>query len=1706
MAGNVDFNALKARAIESGLDEEAVTVNTRALIDKVLARYSGEWTVLRELLQNAADASATQVIIKLETLPSTAVPIPPTDDAAASIKHVISHHTVKSLILKNNGIPFSANDWSRLKRIAEGNPDETKIGAFGVGFYSVFSECEEPFVSSGKEAIAFYWKENALFTRRLQLQDQDCSPDTTFVLDYRNTTSPIPALLPLCQFLASSLTFIGLQAIELWLDGWNLLKLSKKIAPGLSVNIPRDVQTKTSEGLMKVQGVTREVVQLDASWMPAVEWKSPTNSSRFEGTRGDDNTSSLRSFFSRLTRSAGGKLADNTADNGKPSQAPIPENLTLFTSSSVFLHINTAKIQTSVGHSFGQELLRATKKPAPKFTSLAVLTSSFASMQLSDESGTSNTKSIFATVLPSKSGRVYIGFPTHQTTGMGAHISAPSIIPTVERESIDLNARWVRTWNTELLRASGIVCRIAWAAEMATIKDRIASLASRSGRTTPQMDDIVPVVPEAAHISNQFVFHQSTPATQVAQVIENSFWTCSQNGYLEVLSTCGVLPTHKIRLAPKDLSFMDSIPVIPDSLMDQSKGFISRIIDFGLITDITVSDIKRELESKPLSAKQLSEFLSWLVEKAVNHEFDRATINALLSVVVANDELDGVPSGILVLRDISSFLNPSRIPADLPIPSSVMPFKYTKNLQANQLSSLGWYELQIDSWVRWLVESDLSSSLPLEQCITRTPSFSARILPIVSKQWDGLSPQSKTAISNLLQQHAVVPTRSGMRKPPEAYFPSVRLFEDLPVVHGLNNVKEKFLVGLGVRKTVDLNVIFERLLGASTDTKEDKVNRPRWSHVELIKYLTTVRSDIPKGDIAKLKQVRFCTAEANGATAMSDKRYRVCELFEPKQSLRDLDMPLLYWPGPYPSGSAEAQFLTLLGLRSYPSAPELVQLIAQAASERNIHLRDKALAYFISTHVINGYGDFDYAKVTLPFLPLEDGTHGAPSQCFTDRGALLFGFKLLRRDLEAHASKFGVKQHPPINDCLNILVREPPKSASQAKELFQYFAKRLAEINSSTADRIGRAAIVPTNRGPQPGRGHTEKKSANLIHIAPQDCYLGGSEDYMDIFDFVDFGAEANLFLLACGSKREPTTVELASMLVKDYARIVDKLQNPEKYLKLLRSIADNMDQIKRDRNLIRDMKKVNFLLASRELPSKTKSEGIDDAHEEEEALVREWQLVKAADAVIVDDYASFSLFKESVLAAPQEEALEDMYVQLGAPNLGSIVVEDVRCGYAAPDQRNAIKLQKQIHERARLFLHDLPKEVIKHDAKWLENHLTVQVVQSISLRRSLRGRNTGHVEKRSAVVSRRQNNSNPILCISPGDINFYQVSQALVHEILLRPKLHSTLTLEMLLKTDLLELRVRGYNVERILRQKAAAAKMAESQRQMQVEEDRRRLEQVEQERQRRQEQELNENENLHPMPGVFPDFIPNFRPNRGADSSLTSSNNDGGMAGFISGLGRRFGLDELLRGGNSAPTDRGSTPSTPPPPYTPQQENNPDNPGPHSGISPSILRQNLTTAITRCRPHGHSAIQSTRQVTQISDAKSYCDEQPGHDLVQVANIADTTLRFFLPRSSEQLSTFYKTHEAALIHFASILMDCASIFGLRKDSISVFCEPNGKTIAFNHQGSIFCNFHYFQNLHLAKVTEGSRADTLVYWWTIFCHELAHNIVELHNSEHSYYT
>lgn len=82
-------------------------------------------------------------------------------------------------------------------------------------------------------------------------------------------------------------------------------------------------------------------------------------------------------------------------------------------------------------------------------------------------------------------------------TGLNAHISTPSVIPTVERESIDLNNQFIRAWNVELLRVAGILVRVAWNCELANLKRKLSRQMLASGRNDMNQDDLKRILPEA---------------------------------------------------------------------------------------------------------------------------------------------------------------------------------------------------------------------------------------------------------------------------------------------------------------------------------------------------------------------------------------------------------------------------------------------------------------------------------------------------------------------------------------------------------------------------------------------------------------------------------------------------------------------------------------------------------------------------------------------------------------------------------------------------------------------------------------------------------------------------------------------------------------------------------------------------------------------------------------------------------------------------------------------------------------------------------------------------------------------------------------------------------------------------------------------------------------------------------------------------------
>ena len=734
-------------------------------------------------------------------------------------------------------------------------------------------------------------------------------------------------------------------------------------------------------------------------------------------------------------------------------------------------------------------------------------------------------------------------------------------------------------------------------------------------------------------------------------------------------------------------------------------------------------------------------------------------------------------------------------------------------------------------------------------------------------------------------------------------------------------------------------MVFERLIEASPSTAlQASASSSRWSHVDLIKYLASVRNDIPPADIARLRSVKIWPAEIE-ALQPTKERYLVSEIFEPNQATKRLRLPTLQWPGIYRPESNEGRFLTFLGLRVAPSYEDLVRIMSNAASIQDLELRDRALRYFIDHHQTNRYAHVDHPRVTLAYLPIQGSETkvATPDTCFSNERASLLGFNILHRDLHAHALKFGVDSDPPMSECINRLEKSPPKSRKDAREVFSYFASRLSSISNEQAGRLTQARIVPVVSKSKRISTVVSTQSERLEHIAPQICFLGNGDKYADIFDYVDFGQEANTFLLRVGSKHEPSTVELTKLLVREPAKVFSVLGD-SRYLELLRSVAASWRTLRKDKALVKDMRNSKCLLAYREIRAQSDQADKDD---DEDSGIKAWELATAGQIVIVDDIITYNLFRSSLLAAPMEEALEDFYHSLGSPEVASIVEEYQSIGVVAKDESQALKLQRLIQERARLFLADYLRELIKHDAKWIEQNLRVKCVRSLSLRKSLQGYNLSHTEKRSAVL----HNDKPILYVTAGGYDMLEVSQALVPVLLQRAKPQSMFMFEMILESSLQKLRSRGYNVARLLNQKATEARIAEEARMRQL---------AEEEQQMREREAAWKQANAAKaqkqisMPGVFPDSPDRQHPHSSRPTPPVADQPERpGPRGFLSGITRQFGFDKHSPHNNhsSRASDRVSEipHQDAPPPYSQQVSFNSQTkvPEPETVTAPHQLQQ---------------------------------------------------------------------------------------------------------------------------------------------------------------------
>ena len=304
--------------------------------------------------------------------------------------------------------------------------------------------------------------------------------------------------------------------------------------------------------------------------------------------------------------------------------------------------------------------------------------------------------------------------------------------------------------------------------------------------------------------------------------MEAVFFSCATKGHFSIMSTKGIRNSKDVRLPDPIFSgFLKELPILPDEIVTGAPSVVSSLQHNGMITEITFQDVLRELQARPLTAKEFIACLEWWIGVYRKADYERLLPirKQLQDAIILTIEIQGAEaSQVISLASIKSFINLKSsyggIPLDGPLPAYLLPIEVSKAFKPEDLSAaFPWTELTIVQWLTFICDPAAKRSAAFEMNVS--PPWAERVLTLVARAWPTLSAQLKEEIYTILHDKTCIPTSRGMQIPSQSYFPNVNMFQDLPVVafpsgKVANGSLEKVLKGLGVRKHVELQLIFNR--------------------------------------------------------------------------------------------------------------------------------------------------------------------------------------------------------------------------------------------------------------------------------------------------------------------------------------------------------------------------------------------------------------------------------------------------------------------------------------------------------------------------------------------------------------------------------------------------------------------------------------------------------------------------------------------------------------------------------------------------------------------------------------------------------------------------------------------------------------------------------------------------------------------------------
>ncbi|KAG1902642.1 uncharacterized protein F5891DRAFT_1022595 [Suillus fuscotomentosus] len=1370
-----------------------VEVNQRALVDKVLARYPEEFTVFRELLQNADDARAKKVLIEFQTkdyATHTAGANGKTNgiNGTTDFPDLLTTKLYK-WVVRNNGDYFEDKDWGRLTKIADGNPDEQKIGAFGVGFYSVFGITDSPQVFSGGKSLSIFFQGDQLYTL-----DDTCpqSEWTSIEMQLKEDMQvPVPKPFDLARFLAATMTFMScVENAHVSFNDKIFMKIAKSRQVPSSIRVPKDMIPRSKEDTMHIKGLS--VVTQEIS-VELAEWARAAGTKMISTHRpGNENLSKdpvkRKGFWDGSKREVP-KVAKVTKAVSRASTYDHPPWVTHRAKYAVY----SAEVMTTPNKDLHKGLRAMTKKDPPSHFDFEMVYFSKEEQdaRTAEEKRDPDLGSIFRGpqgLFPQLDGeymsRIFIGQSTAQTTGIGGHMSG-RFIPTIERGSIDLTNGHIAKWNQELLYVGGFLARLVYEQEIRKVWDAWPTI---NGVAVPTADARAAASREkASYAMRYFTFQPSTPDAKVSKILQDAFYDCfdySSNVHFPILTNSGIYHTKDVREIHTDFtSFMKMVPTQLPTSPGDPPNLVDTLPEKYGVRMYTFSDVVKELQRRILQEEEMIGCLRWWVNFISSLEDDEERERTLIFLPNLTDNAKsriGNSMRVIEFRNITKFVDSNIwlpwLQSDDALPPDTIPFSFTRPLNRQHISpSLLWQPMTLVDWLTHLISPQIDAA----HDIRKNSTYSNRVLGVLGNIWPMMSSDIKTQAKDLMQDVPWIATNLGFRPPGGAYFPEADVFHDLPVV-SVNLFDPQILTvlgELGVKRHLDFEELF---------AKADKLST--WSAMEMIRYLNTDPDAMERLEEIRKHAVFPCD---------KGKKYCITDLYLPHAEIRPLGLPILDWSRRIDKDSEDEQLLTDMGFLRHPPLEKLIEI----AGDPDPKVQRAAFGYLASKFDELYDTEYDPSKYDdMPFIPaIRDGHEcvGAYEEVYSDSSWALMGFQKVHPSVDRKiVGRLRMREAPSARQVIDVFRTSPPKDPNTAIKWFAFLATKQV-LSPGDLQQIAEIPIVPVVEG-----------SVEPRLVPPRECFIGGSQYgddhlYRRLFTFVDFEERANRFLKACGVKAKPDCSDILHILIKDPKEFLRKAgADPEKYLVELRGIAVGYEGLSEEDK--KRMKNAPIFVGYRTV----RSSNSDNTT----LVVRdEFQLVTASKILLADDMENRRIFGEFVWLAPQDELLEKLYESVGSGYLSAHIKYNVKPDSEQHRWTRCEEVRKAILEKLPIFMHEFDEQRLKQGSvhrKWDDkSRFLVKGCKDLKVDKRL--------ESNYCISTERQRESNEfyvsaeitteesgrvVLWLKKTDhLDMYDVAVALCRLLFKTHKKHDVLSLMTILETDKEVLRKRGYDVDRI-------------------------------------------------------------------------------------------------------------------------------------------------------------------------------------------------------------------------------------------------------------------------------------------------------------------